>query len=535
MKFLLMLLSAVLFYSTVTAQKIIAVSSSALTGISLPENTKRDKRFIMESMGKTQLKYEADKYNAALTYIEIFRIEMPIVEDSIKNRIKIAGWELDASLSKNYYWATKLGRVILVYLSANKKNTDFYFCEAISNNSSPLNVTTIPVNNAGNNTYNSQNNNINSAAFNSSFITCGNLIFTVPKGWKLEADGENYALMLPPRYNDPQRWVNLAIFKGTTSSGNIETDFSNAWQKFLGSYTKYTEPFLIKEKSIKGYDIVRGGTNIRKGNDMPLYAHLWVAKVKDKIETVIVFANNSNDFDITINTEIKPFWAKLKFKNLPETTTGNYTLKGNGIQGIYTGLQSGMQLGVGIAKNISFLIIYNDGQLKNANKLPENGFNNFDREVDREMNAGYWGEYDLKNGRVVFDKNNQPRTLGFAYQPPKVIYNEYAYTKILSVDGLTLSGTYTADKSQTAVDAFGHEPTITFYTNGRFEDNTALYYVKSYDAMFKNPGSGKYTINNFTIDLLYDDGRGSASFPLVTWDAATNSSIQIGEQILLKK
>jgi hypothetical protein len=491
---------------------------------------------MTETAGKTQLKYEADKYNAALTYIEVFKIETPVIEDSIKNRIKIAGWQLYASLSANYYWATKQGRVILVYLSANRKNTDIYFCEALSNNSSPLIVATVPVNNASNNSGNS-NQNINTAgnAANGSLITCGNLVFTAPAGWKVEADGENYALMLPPRYNDPQRWINIAIFKGSVSSGNIDVDFNNAWQNFLGKYTKYQEPFLLKEKSIKGYDIVRGGTNIRKGNDMPLYAHLWVANVKDKIETIIVFANNSNDFDITVNTEIKPFWAKLQFKNLPEEATGNYTLKGNGIQGIYTGLQSGIDFRGGIKKDFYFLIVYGDGKIKNANKLPENGFNNFDREVDREINQGNWGEYDLKKGTVVFDKNSQPRTLGFSYKPPKVIYNEYAYTKIPLLDGLSLSGIYTADNSPTAIGAFGHEPTISFFKDGRFEDNTALYFVKSYDAIFKNPGKGKYTINNFTINLVYDDGRGSASFSFVTWDAVTNSSIQIGEQILLKK
>ena len=258
----------------------------------------------------------------------------------------------------------------------------------------------------------------NGVSTSAATVTCGNLVFTVPAGWKLQPDGENYALMLPPRYNDPQRWVNIAIFKGLTSSGNIDIDYNNAWEKYLGKYNKYQEPYLLKEKSIKGYDIVSGGTNIRKGNEMPLYAHLWVAKVKDQLETILVFANNINDFDITVNTEIKPFWAKLHFKNLPEEAIGNYTLKGNGIQGIYTGLQSGMTLTGGIAKNISFLIIYNDGKLKRANKLPDNGFNDFDREVDREINAGYWGDFDVKKGTVVFDKNNQPRVLGFEYKAP---------------------------------------------------------------------------------------------------------------------
>jgi len=375
----------------------------------------------------------------------------------------------------------------------------------------------------------------NNGANNGAAVTCGNLIFTVPAGWTLEPDGENYALRLPPRYNDPQRWVNLAIFKSAVSCGNIATDFNNAWQKILGSYTKSQEPYLIKEKSIKGYDIIRGGTIIRKGNDMPLYAHLWAAKVRDQLETILVFANNNNDFDIAVNTEIKPFWAKLKFKNLPENAPANYTLKGNGIQGIYTGMQSGITLSGGIAKNISFLIIYNDGKIKRANQLPENGFNNFDREVDREINAGYWGAYDLKKGMVVFDNDNPKRTLGFTYRAPKVIYNEYAFNKLPAVDGLTLSGTYTADKSPAAISAFGHEPVIIFYMDGRFKDNTALYYVKNYDALLKAPGSGKYTISNFTIELQYDDGRGRASFPFITWDTTNNSSIQIGEQILLKK
>ncbi len=531
MKLLFMLLLGAVPCLQITAQKIITVSKSALTGISLPLNTKWDKRFLIESAGRAQLKTEAGKYSATLSTIEIFKTAVPVGEDSFKNNIAAAGWQLYPSLSKNYYWATRQNITIMIYLNRNKNNADIYFCEAGSSNGSPLEVKSIPVSKT---VYNSQNSN-GSVAGNGSFVSCGNLIFTVPAGWRLEADGENYTLRQPTIYNDPQRWVNIAIIKGSISSGNIDTDFNNAWQKYLGQYTKYQEPYLLKEKSIKGYDIVRGGTNIIKGNEMPLYAHLWVAKVKDRLETVIVFANNINDFDITVNTDIKPFWAKLKFKNLSEVATGNYTLKGNGIQGIYTGLQSGLRMSGGIAKNISFLIVYNDGKLKASNKLPDNGFNNFDRDVDREINAGYWGDYDVKKGTVVFDKNSQPRTLGFSFEPPKLIYNEYAYTKLASVDGLGLSGIYTADSSQTAIAAFGHEPTITFYKDGHFEDNTALYYVKSFDAMFKNPGRGKYSINNFTIHLIYDDGRGRASFPFVTWDASTNGSVQIGENILIKK
>jgi hypothetical protein len=64
MKSLLMLLAVLLFHDVATAQK------------------KMDKRILIESAGKTQIKDEADKYNAIFTDIEIFKIEIPINDDN---------------------------------------------------------------------------------------------------------------------------------------------------------------------------------------------------------------------------------------------------------------------------------------------------------------------------------------------------------------------------------------------------------------------------------------------------------------------
>jgi hypothetical protein len=529
MAFIMIFLVAICVPSV--AQKLSLTSTYELTGISLPENTKRDKRYLIEIAGKEQLKDEADRCHSVLTAIEILRISKPFTEESFKNCLSMAGWLIYPSATNKIYWATRQSKTILIYLNTNKESTDIYFCEAKSSNNNPLVVRNIPVSRNG-----YVNQNVSGGTLvNGAWITCGNLLFTVPAGWKLEADGENCALMLPPRYNDPKRWVNMAIFIGSASSGNIEVDFKNAWQKFLGKYTKYQEPYLLREKSTKGYDIVRGGTNISKGNEMPIYAHLWVAKVKDRLENIVVFANNSSDFDIAENQDIKPFLAKLQFKNLPLESPATYAVKGNGMLGVYMGLQSGLSLNDGIRKNISFLIIYEDGKLKVANKLPENGFYDFDREADIGVNAAYWGDYDLSRSLVFFNGVEPKRTLGFSYQPPNLIYNKYAYIKLPSVDGLRLSGTYTADQSQTAAGTFGHEPTISFNKDGSFQDNNALYYVRSYDVMFKTPGRGSYYISNFTINLVYDDGRGRVSFSFISMDLKNNNSIQVGEIILLKK
>ncbi|MBC8112176.1 MAG: hypothetical protein H7Y04_14055, partial [Verrucomicrobia bacterium] len=68
---------------------------------------------------------------------------------------------------------------------------------------------------------------------NAPFTTCGNIQFQTPKDWKLEPDGENFILRLPPISGNPDRFVNMLVVKGFTSSGNIETDYNTVWQTYL--------------------------------------------------------------------------------------------------------------------------------------------------------------------------------------------------------------------------------------------------------------------------------------------------------------
>jgi hypothetical protein len=374
----------------------------------------------------------------------------------------------------------------------------------------------------------------NIAVNNDPFTTCGNILFQTPRNWQLEANGEDFILRLPPIFGNRDRWVNVAVVKGFASSGNIENDYNTVWQKYLGGFTKYQEPVLVKETSIKGYDIARGGANVREGNNAPFFVHLWVAKVNGQVETVFTFANYSSDFDIIFFGDIAPFWARLQFKNLPSPAKPCYTLRGKGIQGIYMGLSSGLNIYGDFGKKISLLTVYSDGKLNTLSVLPDMGFNEFDRETDREVKKDYWANYNLQTGKATF-YGATSRVVDFTYSNNKVYYGGNEYTKLSAVDGLKLSGIYTADNSPAAVTTFGYEPTITFYADGRFEDRTALYYVNSIDPKFKKPGNGKYTINNYTIELLYDDGRGSASFPIVNFDNDQYKSIQIKNVFLFKK
>jgi hypothetical protein len=367
------------------------------------------------------------------------------------------------------------------------------------------------------------------------FTTCGNILFKLPEGWQLQADGEDFLLQLPFISGNPDRLVQMAVVKGFTSTNNLETDYNTIWQKYLSNFTKYQEPFLIKEKSIRGFDIIRGGTNVRS-NNIVVYAHLWVAKVKDQAEAVFTFANYNNDFDISFYGDIAPFWARLQFKNLPAAEKPCYTLRGNGVQGIYYGLSNGLNIYGDYGKKLTMLMVYSDNKMKRLpyGVLPKTGLNLFERDADREVNKDYWADYNLQTGMATF-YGTPGGIKSFTYSNNKVYYDNEEYSKLPAVDGLMLEGVYSADNTPLAVTTFGHEPTITFYKDGRFEDNTALYYVNNIDSKFKTPGNGKYTISNYTIELTYNDGRGGATFPFVNFDKDKVTSIQINNVFIFKK
>jgi hypothetical protein len=187
-------------------------------------------------------------------------------------------------------------------------------------------------------------------------------------------------------------------------------------------------------------------------------------------------------------------------------------------------------------KKLSMLMVYSDNKMKKLpyGVLPATGLNLFERDVDREVNKEYWADYNLQTGKATF-YGPAAQVKNFSYSNSKLYYDNDEYLKLPAVDGLALSGIYSADDSPLAVTTFGHEPTITFYNDGLFEDNTALYYADNIDSKFKTPGSGKYTIANYTIELIYTDGRGSATFPLVNFDKDNAASIQINNVFIFKK
>jgi hypothetical protein len=142
-------------------KKLIPVTQSALTGISLPAGTKQDKRFLSEASAKALLEIESKKAGADIKNTEVFYLPAVSVgnftDDSLVTLLSNLGWNIAPVQGDNkFVWLQKDGRSIITYFSMDKKETQLYFGEsATAPNISMAGTNNPPSNN--NTTYSDSN------------------------------------------------------------------------------------------------------------------------------------------------------------------------------------------------------------------------------------------------------------------------------------------------------------------------------------------------------------------------------------------
>jgi hypothetical protein len=135
MKKIIPLLVLLTFSINLCAQKkLVPVTQSEMTGIQLPEGSKKDGRFLSDLAGKVLLELESKKANAGINKLEI--LELPPVAqtnftaDSLVERLAAAGWTIvQVNDDTKYVWIQKESRFLMAYFSMDKKNTALYFGE----------------------------------------------------------------------------------------------------------------------------------------------------------------------------------------------------------------------------------------------------------------------------------------------------------------------------------------------------------------------------------------------------------------------
>ena len=134
-KYFIACIFLILLHPVHAQKKVVPVTQSALTSVTLPAGSTQDKRMLMEMSGKILLEMESKKAGTTITTLEI--LYLPSVAtcgftaDSLVAQLSTLGWSITPVEADNkYVWLQKDNRFLLTYLSTGKKQTDLYFGEA---------------------------------------------------------------------------------------------------------------------------------------------------------------------------------------------------------------------------------------------------------------------------------------------------------------------------------------------------------------------------------------------------------------------
>ena len=116
-------------------KKLVAVTQSPLTGISLPAGSKQDSRMLTVAGAKLLLEIESKKLNFTLSATEVLLLPPITVSgfnaDSLVKNLSDMGWTISVvEGDKKYAWLQKDNRHFIMYFSMDAKETGLYFAIA---------------------------------------------------------------------------------------------------------------------------------------------------------------------------------------------------------------------------------------------------------------------------------------------------------------------------------------------------------------------------------------------------------------------
>lgn len=347
--------------------------------------------------------------------------------------------------------------------------------------------------------------------------------YTSPAGWSEQvfADG----VVFKPLDMAAGEHLAMQVMQPLNSSGTLEQALAESFAEATTMYNatsmyqsdgKYSKNLPVK--SFTGWEYIRGKGSIKVqdgtqfGTEFGL--EVVVIKINNRFERIAILESRKNcnmsryftTDKLPYRNAIETFLYSLQFSDFNTTPLKSGSVNGSGIIGIWQGIiQSTSAPGFKI--DTYSLILLTNGQAYFGPYFPTEGFDGLNTRIPAELYRRDWKTYTYSNGKGML--NMIFADIPFRVSGDKLIVTknqmDWPYFKLKSVDGATFNGTYV----MSAVN--GVIPTITFTTDGRFTDKGALkvlyhQYVECVNAALL-PGSGTYTVKDYTIHFNYSDGR----------------------------
>ena len=369
------------------------------------------------------------------------------------------------------------------------------------------------------------NNNIKPAQTNGAAAKFGLMNYIAPAGWSEEifSDGVVFKpLGLPADEHLAIQIMEPLNFSGTLEQA-MEKSFEEATIMYNGTSMYQSDGKYSKnaaQKSFNGWEYIRGKGSIQVENGTAYKSEVglevFVIKINNRFERVAIIESRkycggvsryyATD-RISYRNGIEQFLYSLQFSDFNAAVLKSGSANGTGIVGVWEGTIQSTGAATGVRLEVFSPIFFNNGQVYFGNKFPTEGLDDFNSRIAPELYPRNWGTYTFSNGKGVLKMLFAD--IPFRTEGDKIIVTknqrDWPFYKLNSVDGAKFSGTYKMSESYEKI------PIITFTADGRFTDNGVVRTLYHDGTNCINPGfvpgSGNYTVKDFTVTFNYTDGR----------------------------
>jgi hypothetical protein len=356
----------------------------------------------------------------------------------------------------------------------------------------------------------------------------GLMNYTAPAGWshQIFADG----VVFKPLDLPANEHLAVQIMQPLNFSGSLEQALQQSYDEAATMYngTKMYSPGngdyqkTVPQKSFQGWEYIRcnGGLHIGGGEYPPEYGlDLFVIKINNRFERVAILKSRPRGGNCSMSsfytderqqykTVIDNLLFSIRFTDGPQPLIARAkSIEGGGVKGIWQGISMQTTATSGIRYNVYTPIFLSNGQAYFGPKFPSDGLDDVDTRIRAELYRRDWGTYTFSNGRGVLKMPYANIPLRMEGNTLVITANQtdHRFYNLPSVYGARFNGTYVMSE------AYGKIPSISFTSDGRFNDNGAIrvLYHEYNDCVNPGmlPGTGTYAVKDYTITFNYSDGR----------------------------
>ena len=369
------------------------------------------------------------------------------------------------------------------------------------------------------------NNNIKPAQTNGAAAKFGLMNYVAPAGWSHQIFGDG--VVFKPLDIPADEHLAIQIMEPLNLSGTLEQvmakSFEEATAMYKGTSMSQSGGAFSKnasQKSFNGWEYIRGKGGIQVENGTAYKTEMglevFVIKINNRFERVAIlesrkYCNGVSRYyatdRISYRNGIEQFLYSLQFSDFNAAVLKSGSANGTGIVGVWEGTIQSTGAATGVRLEVFSPIFFTNGQVYFGNKFPTEGLDGLNTRIPPELYPRNWGTYTFSNGKGVLKMLFAD--IPFRTEGDKIIVTknqrDWPFYKLNSVDGAKFSGTYKMSESYEKI------PIITFTADGRFTDNGVVRTLYHDGTNCVNPGfvpgSGNYTVKDFTVTFNYTDGR----------------------------